>query len=556
MLVNVFPPSRGAVREFQARFALQQDNWNDYSFQTLYGLSYKPDDPTDDPVFLGGAKILKLGQTENDGIQIRDDFDALSPEFCSVGTSLDYYQRLNSLPPEDRQAILSALRDVVATPSLQAEFSGERGWRISLFRDMSAPEDFLADAAAILSGNFASLPDLDFKFSFKIEPGSTELDFDFDAPEPDFYLGRRRRIGPSQRRVLLPRRIMVLIGRNGSGKSTLLSRMARIAFASADDRDEPELRELGAFNPAAIGFMRIIAISYSAFDSFIVPGIFEKDLRQIARDIEKGEGRYVYCGLRDIVAEARADLSKAEATADDSNKRRKIGSADRRTSTLLKSVDQLADEFHRLIQRIRAASLDDLFESALEPLLSDPSFSDLIEPDPEVLLGSDPRTAFLSWSAGHKIALHVVASLVAYAKRKSLILFDEPETHLHPPLTAALMHSVRIVLEEVNAFALVATHSPVVLQETLAHHVRVIRRFGDSFEIRQPSMETFGENVGILTYDTFGLTASTTDFHEILDLLIEGSDTTEEIDALFTPSLSGQARAYVMAGFAAKRGKD
>ncbi len=176
--------------------------------------------------------------------------------------------------------------------------------------------------------------------------------------------------------------------------------------------------------------------------------------------------------------------------------------------------------------------------------------------NPEALLQDDPRTAFLTWSAGHKIALHVVASLVAYAKRKSLILFDEPETHLHPPLTAALMHSVRIVLEEVNAFALVATHSPVVLQETLAHHVRVIRRFGDSFEIRQPSMETFGENVGILTYDTFGLTASTTDFHEILDLLIEGSDTTEEIDALFTPSLSGQARAYVMAGFAAKRGKD
>jgi len=124
--------------------------------------------------------------------------------------------------------------------------------------------------------------------------------------------------------------------------------------------------------------------------------------------------------------------------------------------------------------------------------------------------------------------------------------------HLHPPMIAALMHAVRIVLEELDAFAIVATHSPVVLQETLARHVLVIRRHGGSFTVHQPELETFGENVGILTYDTFGLTASSTDFHRILDLLIEGCDSPEQVEALFSPGLSGQARAFVMAGFAAK----
>ena len=146
----------------------------------------------------------------------------------------------------------------------------------------------------------------------------------------------------------------------------------------------------------------------------------------------------------------------------------------------------------------------------------------------------------------------MIASLVAHATRKSLVLFDEPETHLHPPLVAALMHAVRIVLEEKNAFAICATHSPVVLQETLARHVRIVRRIGDRFEVLTPDMETFGENVGILTYGTFGLTATATDFHEVLDLLIEGFSSVEEINTLFTSRLSGQSLAYVLAGMARK----
>jgi predicted ATP-dependent endonuclease of OLD family len=184
--------------------------------------------------------------------------------------------------------------------------------------------------------------------------------------------------------------------------------------------------------------------------------------------------------------------------------------------------------------------------------LADPSFADIEGQERIALLGDDPRTAFLGWSTGHKIALHVVASLVAYATRRSLVLFDEPEMHLHPPMIAALMHAVRLVLEEKNAFAIVATHSPVILQETLARHVRIIRRIGDTFSVLAPNMETFGENVGVLTYDTFGLTASTTDFHHILDLLIAGFNNIEEINALFSPRLSGQALAYVMAGLARK----
>src|SRR5690606_39386927 len=124
--------------------------------------------------------------------------------------------------------------------------------------------------------------------------------------------------------------------------------------------------------------------------------------------------------------------------------------------------------------------------------------------------------------------------------------------HLHPPLIAAVMHALRLVLEEKNAFALIATHSPVILQETLAQHVRVIRRVGSEFEVLVPEKETFGENVGTLTQDTFGLTSATTDYHEVLDLLIQAHDTVEEVSQHFRSGLSGQALAYVLSGLALK----
>lgn len=547
MLVTLFPPRRADPQGFATRFALQQDNWNDFSFQTLYHLYYRPEDEDGESIFVGSVKILKSGQTAADTQQITTDFDSLGREFCSLGQSLDYYMRLNSLSENDRQDILSALRDIVAMQDIGGDFEDEEGWSTSLFRNISLRESYLQDAEAILTNSFSNLPDLDLPFSFLPAGWRKPLDLEFGAPEPDAYNGPWRRVGPRRKRVLLPRRIAVLIGRNNSGKSTLLSRIARVAFASPQDRTLTHVSQIGSFDPVDIGFMRIITISYSAFDSFRVPGVYESDLEQIARDIEKGEGRFIFCGLRNIVAEVRDDLSYAAGKTSIEDERVELTPEDWRNSTHLKSLSQLADEFERLIHRIEQNGQIGLFQSAVVPLLADPSFSDLEEKTIEALLGDDSRSAFLAWSTGHKIALHIIASVIAHAVRKSLVLFDEPETHLHPPLIAALMHSLRIVLEETNAFALIATHSPVVLQETLARHVRIIRRIGDHFEIHNPETETFGENVGILTYDAFGLTATTTDFHDILDLLIEGCGSLEEIDALFTPHLSGQARAYVMA---------
>ena len=185
----------------------------------------------------------------------------------------------------------------------------------------------------------------------------------------------------------LPRRIIALIGRNGSGKSTLLSRIARVAFSSPSDRMQPEIQALGAFEPGSIGFIKIIAISYSAFDNFIVPGLDESERRQIADDIEKGGGRYIYAGLRDIVAEVRDDLAAAEDRQLSDDEPAQPAADDLRTATRLKSLVQLAEEFQRLIDQIAANDDNELLDAALVPLFADPSFADIEKSDAHRTLG-------------------------------------------------------------------------------------------------------------------------------------------------------------------------
>jgi predicted ATP-dependent endonuclease of OLD family len=39
-----------------------------------------------------------------------------------------------------------------------------------------------------------------------------------------------------------------------------------------------------------------------------------------------------------------------------------------------------------------------------------------------------------------------VTQLAAHLRTRSLVLIDEPETHLHPPLVAALLRAIQALL--------------------------------------------------------------------------------------------------------------
>ena len=259
-------------------------------------------------------------------------------------------------------------------------------------------------------------------------------------------------------------------------------------------------------------FGAIITISYSAFDDFELP---TGDHRAAARD-------YTYCGLR------------------------KVESADDPTSSRLKDLAELAREFHGARRQALAKERSAVLLHAVEPLFQEPSFRTVVELPPINDETEDAwREAFAGLSAGHKIVLNIIVQLCAHIERRSLVLIDEPELHLHPPLVAALLRSIGIALARYSSYGVVATHSPVVLQEVPAHMVKVLRRSFDDLVVEEPEIETFAENVGLLTQHVFNLDSSSTDYQGILRSLA-ATRSLGEIDALFGTGMSAQARSLVM----------
>jgi predicted ATP-dependent endonuclease of OLD family len=156
------------------------------------------------------------------------------------------------------------------------------------------------------------------------------------------------------------------------------------------------------------------------------------------------------------------------------------------------------------------------------------------------------RDLFRDLSSGHKIVLLTMTRLVETLEERSLVLVDEPESHLHPPLLAAFVRALSYLLIDRNGVAIIATHSPVVLQEVPASCVWKLRRFGQQVSAERPVIETFGENVGVLTQEVFGLEVTKSGFHKLLEDSIE-EHTYADVLASFGGHLGSEARALLQA---------
>lgn len=467
----------------------------------------------------------------------------LGGEYCSLGQSFDYYERLASLPKQVRDEILTFLGDVLFAPEHLKRFEAEDGWKTSLTRDIEL-DSYSPVALTLLHRDYSALPSVGLLLEFQMAGWEVPLSLNFAAPTAGGPLFLAL-LGPR-----LPERVAVLTGRNGSGKSTLLARLARVLHASQADRRRDVILRLGKVDPPGIGFTRIIALGYSAFDTFQVPGVSSEEKRQIISDLRAGTGRYIFAGLRDIARELEEQIGGGAADQNEAHKY--SDDMDRQNRTYLKSIDALSGEYSRTIARIISENRLNLLVSVFGIAMSDPSFSDFSENPGISFLERDQKTLFMSWSTGHKIVMHALATLVAHAQPKSIVLLDEPESHLHPPLLAAFMHALRKILDTVDAFAVVATHSPVVAQETLGRHVSVISRNGDVVTILPPKVETYGESIGEITDEVFGLTAGSADFHTTLRGFVERGLSLVQIESRFDRGLSLQARAFVMSLIASR----
>ena len=465
---------------------LKKDDWNDYSFYTLFHpvLWVTQGQRID----LRNVKIIKRGQ-EPGRTEIADEFHALDDTYCSLGQELAYYESLLTLPENVRNEYLTGLRDAAADSSIRESFEDEQGFKVSLLRWGSA-ELALEQAPALFLGDIERSQGLEFTFHTKFGSNEFATHFRYCAvPE-------------------LPGRLNAIIGYNGTGKTQLLANLAFVARSDIEARGGAAAR-YGRLVPAEMRFGAVVAVSYSAFDTFDLPS-------------NPGGAEnfgYTYCGLR------------------------RYGGKD--ATPGLKDVHEIEKEIAGALLRINTQDRRDSLENALQPLRDEPSFKRAgYELD---VLGDESswREEFALLSTGHKISVNIIVQLVSALQQRSLVLIDEPESHLHPPLLAALMRGISIALETRLSYAVIATHSPVVLQEIAGCYAHVLRRHGTRNSVETPKIETFGENVGLLTRHVFNLDNRGSDYEGVLRDLAS-QFTLAEMDKLFEHGLSSQARTLVM----------
>lgn len=129
---------------------------------------------------------------------------------------------------------------------------------------------------------------------------------------------------------------------------------------------------------------------------------------------------------------------------------------------------------------------------------------------------------FKKMSSGEKIVTLGTAALVANVEEKTLVLFDEPELYLHPPLLSNYIRIISDIMDEKNGLAILVTHSPIVLQE-IPNDCIYITSNSRIPELVRPKQVTFGENVSILTHEVFGLDIENSGFYVFLEKYFENN---------------------------------
>lgn len=148
-------------------------------------------------------------------------------------------------------------------------------------------------------------------------------------------------------------------------------------------------------------------------------------------------------------------------------------------------------------------------------------------------------------SSGHAIVLFTITKIISKIEEKTLIILDEPEGHLHPPLLSAFIRTLSELLFEQNGVAIIATHSPVVLQEIPSTCVWNINRVEDIIELYRLEIETFGENVGVLTKEVFGLEVNNSGYHRLLSKSVSQNMSYQDILTQYNNQLGMEARSVL-----------
>jgi ABC-type multidrug transport system ATPase subunit len=406
---------------------------------------------------IGGIKITN-GENDITREVIDKQFTSLANTFCSLGQDEDYYKNLQRIFKHKLSSILFALKDAAYFIEINDKFSSNSIYQYSLTRGDYA-EQLSRNIKSILEG--INLEDK-YKFIYNFTPNysSTPVDIDLNFNDTLEFSDR----------------IFAIIGKNGAGKTQLITNLPV---------DISESKE-NSFKPHKPIFSKIIAVSYSVFDNFEKPN-------------HKVDFNYVFCGLL--------------------NNDKKFPSKIEKNQIILEAYSKI--KYHNRIFKWKNILSNFIDEVVIEDVFVSNSLRGVGDEN-ELMLNEAKFIAVIDkLSSGQSIMLEIMTKIIANIRFDSLILFDEPETHLHPNAISQLISTIYELVESFDSYCLITTHSPIIIQNIFGKNVYVMEKENNVPFIRKIGIESFGENLTVLTEDVFSNSEINKHYKVILDKMIE-----------------------------------
>lgn len=336
----------------------------------------------------------------------------------------------------------------------------------------------------------------------------------------------------------LPMNVFAVVGGNGSGKSHKINQIIK-EHLEGDKK-----------------FSQILHFSLSPFDNIINDGI-RKEINDKGKDSD-GEIFYEKVGFVSVKYPPILEvLKKAEALALTDVKKY----LDQKSSKYLVADNTLKEGFEGEI------SIKESFSYYIQNLLID-----LIASEDKLKMWGDCLNffSFESWvddiinafqdrniskndiekidtlSSGQATILLYITKLVSSINQGSLVIFDEPETFMHPPMVKAFIRAVSEIVNNNKAFCLIATHSPVIIQEI--PHCNIYR-LDPNHELKNTNYKTYGQNLDTLYNNIYGLALQQTGynsfFNDLRDNIFDKIKETNQEDLEDVNLLSDKDRQYL-----------
>jgi len=484
------------VEEPAIIFTPDLDRWNDFALRTRF--TYKVIDGKEEQIsgevhlaFLE-SQTTKASDGAADMVEakIRQSPERLLPasefpDFFTIHFEMNSYREIvRNCGPERAQEILLAMKDLVAVkhegrlPKWFNQATTSRFFTLSFIRNA---ETFFAfhNAASILGGleqeSFDGLSkELRLKFKLRTFQNDHELEFSFD-PASD-----------------LPKRIAVIIGKNGVGKSQALAH-----FAQSLLHGDKHLRA-GDGKPPVINRLLAVSSPGETRRTFTpppkYPRIFYKRIilsRNFFADRQSGMG--------DVLLQ----LARARETIKQKS----------RWELFCQTVGQIVPTTEIAIH---LKPSDDLPQHANSTEGDYATFADFLngreqnrlERWARVDIRADVRRLadgkLIPLSSGQLTFIRFAANACLHIENGTMVLFDEPETHLHPNYISDFVRLLDMLLAETGSFAILATHSPYLVREVTRSQVVVLREGKDrQIEVLKPRLKTLGADVGEISHFVF-----------------------------------------------------